>query len=320
LTLYECLDTVHRLMAPFVPFLSEAIYQNLARRVAPEAPPSVHMTRWPMMHPERCDRALLAATEVVQRVVGLGRAARNESRLKIRQPLSRVLVRVPDEAAAQAVLRHADQVLEELNIKAIELIPRDAELVTYRIKPNLPVVGKRYGKLIPAIREYLSAADGVAIAAAAARGETQRFRVAGQDVELGPDALLIETESAQGFACAEDSGFLVGLDTRLDDRLRREGLAREVVRAVQDARKQAGLEVSDRIVLHVEGDAGVTAAIDEHRRYIMAETLASEWRAPDGAGVFVTELEEPEFRCTIRLAKWERPPAAIRASDERDPA
>jgi isoleucyl-tRNA synthetase len=182
----------------------------------------------------------------------------------------------------------------------------------------LPVVGKRYGKLIPALREYLSTADGVLIAAAAARGETQRFLVAGQQIELGPDALLIETESAQGFACAEEGGYLVGLDTRLDDSLRREGLAREVIRAVQDARKQAGLEVADRIALHVEGDAGVTAAVEEHRSYIMAETLASEWKPLSSDGVFVTELDEPEFRCTIRLAK--RPPAAIHTSQDRDPA
>jgi isoleucyl-tRNA synthetase len=99
---------------------------------------------------------------------------------------------------------------------------------------------------------------------------------------------------------------MVGLDTRLDEGLRREGLAREIIRAVQDARKQAGLEVSDRIALHVEGDAGIAAAVDEHRRYIMAETLASEWKPQSGAGVFVAELDEPEFRCTIRLAKWER--------------
>jgi isoleucyl-tRNA synthetase len=318
LTLYECLDVVHRLMAPFVPFLSEALYQNLVRQVDSGAPLSVHMTRWPDAHPERCDRALLAETEVVQRVVGLGRAARNESRLKVRQPLARVLVRVPDEAAAEAVRRHSDQILEELNIKAIELIPRDAGLVTYRIKPNLPVVGKRYGKLIPAIRAYLSAADGAALAAAAARGETQRVAIAGQDVELEPGMLLIETESARGFACAEEGGYLVGLDTTLDENLRREGLAREVVRAVQDARKQAGLEVSDRIVLDVDGDTAVAAAVAAHRDYVMAETLTSEWAPLRGAGVFVAQLNEPEFRCTIRLAKVEESASAAAAAADRE--
>jgi isoleucyl-tRNA synthetase len=303
LTLYECLNVVHRLMAPFVPFLSEAMYQNLVRRVDAAAPSSVHMTQWPERRSELCDPALLRETEVVQRVVGLGRAARNESRLKVRQPLARLLVRVPDDAAADAVRRHADQILEELNIKAIELIPRDAELVSYRIKPNLPVVGKRYGKLIPAIREFLNKADGVAIATAAARGETQRFVVAGEPVDLDPLSLLIETESAQGFACAEEGGYLVGLDTTLDDALRREGLARELIRAVQDARKQAGLEVSDRIVLTIDGDAAVLAAIAEHRPYIMAETLASRWDAPPPESVFVAESTETDAAWRLQLAK-----------------
>ncbi|HEY7672561.1 MAG TPA: isoleucine--tRNA ligase [Gammaproteobacteria bacterium] len=305
LTLYECLDVVHRLMAPFVPFLSEAIYQNLVRAARPGAPLSVHMTEWPSARPERCDRELLAQTEIVQRVVGLGRAARNASRLKVRQPLARMLVRVPDDAAAAAVRTHTDQILDELNIKAIELIARDAKLVSYRIKPNLPVLGKRYGKLIPGIREYLSSADGAAIAAGAARGEAHRAVVAGQEVDLEPAMLLIETESATGFACAEDEGYLVGLDTTLDADLRREGLAREIVRAVQDARKEAGFEVSDRIVLGVEGDDAVRMSIKAHRPYIMAETLASEWAWREGGNVFVKRLVEPDFQVEIRIAKVE---------------
>jgi isoleucyl-tRNA synthetase len=214
-----------------------------------------------------------------------------------------MLVRVPDEAAAVAVRTHTDQILDELNIKAIELIPRDAKLVSYRIKPNLPVVGKRYGKLIPAIREYLSSADGAAIAVAAERGEAHRAVIAGQEVELEPAMLLIETESAQGFACAEDEGYLVGLDTTLDADLRREGLAREIVRAVQDARKEAGLEVSDRIVLGVEGDDAVRVSVKAHQPYIMAETLSSEWGWPEGKNVFVKKLTEPDFHVEIRLAK-----------------
>jgi isoleucyl-tRNA synthetase len=233
----------------------------------------------------------------------LGRAARNASRLKVRQPLARMLVRVPDEAAAAAVRTHTDQILDELNIKGIELIPRDAKLVSYRIKPNLPVVGKRYGKLIPAIREYLNAADGAAIAAVAERGAAHRASIAGQEVELTPEMLLIETESARGFACAEGEGYLVGLDTTLDADLRREGLARELVRAVQDARKEAGLEVSDRIVLGVRGDAAVQEAVEAHQAYITAETLASAWAWQEGEKVFVRRFAEPDFQAEIRIAK-----------------
>jgi isoleucyl-tRNA synthetase len=302
LTLYECLETVNRMLAPFVPFVTEAMHQNLVRRVAPGAPVSVHMAEWPRGDERRLDRQLLEQTDVVQRVVGLGRAARNSSKLKVRQPLKRILIRVPDAAAEAAVRRHEDQILDELNVKRIELIARDATLVTYRIKPNLPVIGRRYGKLIPAIREYLAKADGAAIAAAVARGEPQTFVVAGRSLDIQPGDLLVESAAAEGFSCAEEGGYLVGLDTTLDDALRREGLARELVRAVQDARKQAGLEVADRIALYVEGDAAVTAALAEHREYLMTETLASAWRRP-AAGEFVAAQEQGEARWVIRLAR-----------------
>src|SRR5690606_37060207 len=201
-------------------------------------------------------------------------------------------VRVPNDAAEQAVQRHRDQILDELNVKSLELLARDAKLVSYRIKPNLPLLGKRYGKLIPAIREYLAKADAAAIAAAAARGETQHAEIGGQRVELPPEALLIETSSAEGFACAEEAGYLVGLDTTLTDELRREGLARELVRAVQDARKQAGLDVADRIVLEIDGDAAVAEALAAHRDYVMSETLASRWARPSDTHAFVVEQED----------------------------
>jgi isoleucyl-tRNA synthetase len=301
LTLYECLEAVTRLLAPFVPFISEEIYQNLVRAIAPEAPISVHLTTWPDADASRLDRQLLAETAVVQRIVGLGRAARNSSRLKVRQPLARLLVRVPDAAAEAAVLRHEDQILDELNVKRIELVARDATLVSYRIKPNLPVIGKRYGKLIPAIREYLAAADGAAIAAAVARGAVQTFMVAGQELTIEPADLLVESASAEGLACAEEAGYLVGLDTRLNDELRREGLARELVRAVQDARKQAGLEVADRIALLIEGDAAVAAALQHHRDYIMNETLTTSWRRP--AEAYVAEQDQGEAQWVIHLAR-----------------
>jgi isoleucyl-tRNA synthetase len=277
------------------------VYRNLVGRAQPHAPRSVHMAAWPIANPARLDRKLLAETDVVQRVVGLGRAARNASKLKVRQPLARLLVRVPDEAAAAAVRRNTEQILEELNVKALELLAQDATLVSYRIKPNLPVIGKRYGKLIPAIRRYLATADGGAIAAAVAAGRSQRFSIDGHELDIEPGDLLVESSSAEGFASAEEGGYLVGLDTTLTDALRREGLARELIRAVQDARKQAGLEVSDRIALHVEGDAGVEAALHEHRDYVMNETLASRWQRP--ADAFVVSQEQAGASWTIALAR-----------------
>jgi len=297
LTLYECLTVAHKLMAPFVPFLAEHVYQNLVRSVAADAPISVHMSDWPEVNTAYDDEALLYDVGVVQKVVGLARAARGQSGVRTRQPLSRLLVRAPDDAAAQALADHQDQILEELNVKSIEFIARDAGLVNYRIKPNLPKLGKQFGKQLPQIRAALEAADGAAIAGAVAREEGFNIVLPTGELALTGEDVLIETSSAEGYACGEDGGFLTALDTSLTEDLVREGVARELIRTVQESRKQAGLEVSDRIVLGVSGSAGVEAALAEHRDYLMSETLATEWQVGQ---------EDPLFRDgrTLDSEEW----------------
>ena len=373
LTLYECLHTANRLMAPIMPFISEAVHQNLVRGVDEAACLSVHMSYWPKPDPEARDDALLAEIDAVQRVVGLGRAARNRSGLRVRQPLSRLLVRTPGETEAAVLARFDAQILEELNVKALEMLAPDAELVGYRIKPNLPRLGKRYGKRIPAIRAALANADAGAVAAAVAAGRTFAVEIAfpgggisgdassgagssteaaggeilrggrpsgdaaGSEIVSGgessgeaagseavsgagsssagvagsealtfePEDVLVETTSAEGYACAEEGGWLVGLDTVLTEALEREGLARELVRTVQEARKQAGLEVSDRITLRIDGSAEVAAALDAHRDYVMEETLATGWGGADWAPGYSVEHTLGAERWTIGLARVE---------------
>ena len=303
LTLYECLHAAHKLMAPFMPFLAENMYQNLVRGVDPDAPESVHMTAWPEADPQWQNDALLFDIDVVQKVVGLARAARVQSGIRTRQPLARLLVRAPSDAAARALEAHQEQILEELNVKAIEFIARDAGLVSYRIKPNLPRIGKQYGKLIPAIRAALAEADGGAIASAAASGETFEITVGDRTITLGGDDVLIETSSAEGYACAEDSGYLTALDTTLNDDLINEGFARDIVRSVQDARKQAGLEVSDRIALGISGTAAVEKALSVHREYIMSETLATIWDVGQSKPLFSEQRELGDEVWTIEFRK-----------------
>ena len=303
LTLYECLKAAHMLMAPFVPFLAENVYQNLVRSVDADAPESVHMATWPVADPAWRNDDLLRDIGVVQKVVGLGRAARGQSGVRTRQPLSRLLVRAPSDAASSALDSHKDQILEELNVKDVEFIARDAGLVSYRIKPNLPVLGKRYGKLIPAIRQALESTDGAVIAGAAARGDTFSIEAGGETLELGGDDVLIETSSAEGYACAEDAGYLTALDTTLDDELVNEGFARELVRSVQDARKQAGLEVSDRIVLGISGSDAVEKALAAHRRYIMNETLAVEWEVGQADAIYTDERAMGSESWTLEFRK-----------------
>ena len=303
LTLYECLVIAHKLMAPFVPFLAENVYQNLVRSVQPSAPESVHMTDWPLANPTWKNDALLFAIGVVQKVVGLGREARNESGIRIRQPLAKLLVRAPNDEAAAALDAHQDQLLEELNIKAVEFIARDADIVSYRIKPNLPILGKTHGKEIPAIRKALDAADGAAIAGAVARGESYVIDIPSGKLALNADNVLIETSSAKGYTCAEDVGYLAALDTTLTDALLDEGVAREIVRSVQDARKQAGLEVSDRIVLGVSGSAAVEKSLATHRDYVMHETLAINWQVGQAKPLFTIERQADNSTWTIEITR-----------------
>ena len=305
LTLYECLDGLHRLMAPFVPFIAEHVYQNLVRSIDSDAPVSVHMSSWPEVDPSRDDETLLADIGVVQKVVGLARAARGQSGVRTRQPLSRLLVRVPDDRAAAALESHRDQVLEELNVKEMEFIARDAGLVNYRIKPNLPRLGKQYGKLVPLVRQALQDADGAAIAGATARGETFDIDIDGETISLGAEDVLVETSSAEGYACGEDAGFLTALDTTLTPELEREGLAREMIRTVQEARKQAGLAVSDRIVLGISGSAGVDEALAEYRAYLMTETLAVEWEVGQSNPLWKEERKLDAEHWTIEISKSE---------------
>ena len=303
LTLFECLHTVNRLMAPVMPFITETVHQNLVRGVDAAAPLSVHMSEWPVPDPAARDDSLIAEIDVVQRVVGLGRAARNSSGVRVRQPLSRLLVRIPDEASGAYVARHEAQILEELNVKAVEMLAADAELLNYRVKPNLPRIGKRFGKRVPVIREALGAADGSAIAVAVAAGRTFDLEAGGEVITFEPEDVLVESTSAEGYACAEEGGYLVGLDTTLTEALEREGLARELVRTVQEARKQAGLDVSDRIALRIEGTPEVAAALDAHRAYVMEETLATGWGGTDWSPAYAVEHSLGAGRWTIGLAR-----------------
>ena len=277
LTLFECIDLCHRVMAPFTPFLSEAVYRNLhrARDRGRDIPQSVHLTEWPAWDAARLDRQLVFEMDIVQQVVGLGRAAREDSRVRVRQPLSRMLISIADQDARAAIKKHARQIEEELNIKSVEFIAEDAGLVGYEIKPNFPTLGKRYGKLMPAIKAALGEADGARIAARVAACENFSLAINGVEVTFEPGDLRVHTTSAEGYACARAERLLVALDTSLNEDLVVEGIAREIVRTVQDARKSAGLEIADRISLAITGSARVQAALRRHREYIMGETLAA---------------------------------------------
>ena len=304
LTLFECIDLCARLMAPFMPFLSDAVYRNL-HGADKDAPESVHLTEWPRFDEARLNAQLVFEMDMVQRAVGLGRSAREESRVRVRQPLPRMRISAADAAARAALEKHEAQIREELNIKRVEFIGAgaDAEIVRYAVEPNFSALGKRHGKRMPAIKAALAKADGARIKAQLDAGETFAVEIGGEKIEFAPEDIKVRTTSAPGYACARDETLLVALDTEISEELRVEGIARELVRAVQDARKSAGLEVSDRIDLAVTGSARVEAALREHRGHIMSETL-SESLSPDiTRGGFEAERKLGEDEWRIVLAK-----------------
>jgi isoleucyl-tRNA synthetase len=298
-TLHECLSCVTLLLAPFVPFLSESLYQCLVRAVDASAPDSVHLAKWPSMDVRAVDAGLLEAMRAAQTAVDLGRQARATAKIKTRQPLPIAYVRARRTTDDESLRRFRTIVLEELNVKDVKVVGLDAQFIEYALRPNLPRLGPRFGKKLGALRAALDAADARAVATAVAAGETFQVSANGEAFTLEPEDVLVDSKSAQGFAFAESDGMLVALDTRIDRPLLLEGIAREIVRSVQDARKAAGLDISDRIRLRLKADGDAAEAVETWRDYIAEQTLAIEL---NGA-VFTPTFETDADSWTVELAR-----------------
>lgn len=308
-TLYTCLVTLSKVLAPFIPFVAEEIYHNLVLTKAPAANASVHMATWPQSTPAWRNDDLVASIGVIQSVVGLGRAARRSAALKVRQPLPAMLVRVPS-AVAQGVTAFVADIRDELNIKDVQWLSTGATFIDYRFKPNLRVVGKKYGKLVPALTEALKALTGDtarAHAVAVESGATFDLMVDGTLLTIAPDEVLVETSSPEGYAVAEENGVLVALDTTLTPDLVAEGIAREVVRYIQDARKNAGFAIADRIHVSIDGVKGhpeLEATIATWSDYMCGETLADSLAlAKPAVGAHVETLELDDITLTIGVTQ-----------------
>ena len=288
-TLHITLITLTRTLAPMLPFLSEELYQNLVRAVDPAAPESVHLTGYPTFQLAEKDspafqsnvKHLLRNVEIVRRVVNLGRAARKSAGVRVRQPLGRVLVAIPQTEDREALLQLQNEVLDELNVKTLEVIDSSTRLLDYQVKPNLRLLGPRLGKQLPALRRMLEQLDqstATAIAQAVEQGQTVELQLDGETITLNADELLIETAALEGYAVAQEAGLQVALDTTLTEELHREGMARDLVRAIQDVRKNAGLALSDRITLYVSHHNSIESVLAEWEVYVRNETLAEHLR------------------------------------------
>jgi isoleucyl-tRNA synthetase len=292
-TLHECLTALAALLAPFVPFLADEMYQNLVRSVDPEARDSVHLSDFPSVNPDAVEEGLSADMTAVLDIVKLGHAARQEAAIKVRQPLPALLVYARDSAKLDAVLRMRDLVMDELNVKDIQPLTDPGDVVAYDVRPNLSLLGPKYGKRLGAIRNALGAADPAEVARHVEAGRQCTLTLDdGGTIDLEPEELLVDLTKRAGYAAAQGDIGTVVLDTSLTPDLIDEGVARDFVRAVQDARKRAGFEIEDRIELHYVADPSVANALKVHEQEVAAETLAINVVAQSDLGA--SDAVEPE--------------------------
>ena len=286
-TLYMCLTTLARVLAPFMPYVSEAMYQNLVVDQVGGAE-SVHLARWPDYDPAMVDEQLLRTMRRVLEVAHRGRAARRATGIRIRQPLSEVLVQ--QTAADGDVRAFEDDLREELNVQQIRVLGPGDAVVGYRIKPNPALLGKKYGRLLPMIRSALAGLDQPSAAEMArlvAARQPVSIEVDGQQLHLRPEELTVEPTSPEGYAVSGDGGVLVALNTTITPALRLQGQARDLVRAIQDGRKSLDLSIVERIEVVIptgDDEPAVRTLLDVHGDYIRRETLADDVRLGDPSG------------------------------------
>ena len=296
-TLYTVLLTLSKLLAPYIPFMTETIYRNLAVGHLTGAPESVHLCDFPVADLSKVDKELEAGMDEVESVVQLGRAARNAASLKVRQPLSRCLVkgkRLSDEIA--------QLIKNELNVKAVEFVDDASAFTTYNLKPQMRTLGKKYGKLLGKIGERLKTLDGNEVVATFERGETLKFELEGTPIELEKDDVLTSLTQKPGFEAQSEGDYTVVLDTNLTPELIDEGFLREVISKVQTMRKDADFEVTDRIALSYQTSERLSAVIEKGKEDLMRAVLAlSVENRPAADGEIVREQNINGEKATLGI-------------------
>ncbi|CAN5616239.1 isoleucine--tRNA ligase [soil metagenome] len=306
-TLWECLVATAKLTAPYTPFIADEIYSNITAPIE-DAPDSVHLADWPLPDDALKDESLRTRMALVRRLVALGRAARTDAGVRVRQPLERAIVVIP---ATEVDELHGLEslVCEELNVRSIEPATAIEELVSYSVKPNFKVLGPRLGARVKDVATALQRANAREIVSSVTEHGSATVAADGADVALSADELDIRVQGREGFSLAQDGPYGVALDLDITPDLRAEGMAREVTRALQDLRKSLDLRVEDRIELWMSAsEPGVAAALEAHRAAIAEEVLATETHISETppADAVVDEVKLDHGAVTIALRRAPR--------------
>ncbi|MCB9157170.1 MAG: isoleucine--tRNA ligase [Caldilineaceae bacterium] len=303
-TLYHVLVKLTRLLAPMTPFVTEQIYQNLVRSANAGAYESIHHTSWPAVDTAAINETLIEQVDLARRVASLGLSARTSASLKVRQPLAKVLVHVSD-GKAELSDDLIETVAEELNVKEFQFVNDAGALVSYKVLPNNKLLGPKFGAEFPRVRAALGALDPDAVAAQVNAGEAVTIMLDDEPVALSADEVLVQSDAAEGLVVASEKGVTVAIDSVITPELEQEGLARELVRRIQQLRKDAGLEISDRIALYVSGAEATKAVVGGFSEYLQAETLATQL---ESNGAVPADAAQTEFKLgdedvTVALVK-----------------
>lgn len=299
-TLYECLLTISKVIAPFVPFLAETLWQNLAGVFGDRALESVHLCDYPGFDPTAIDESLSQQMQLLREIASFGRAARMDAKLKVRQPLQKVEVILADSKHQAWLEAHNALLRDELNVKQIEYTKDATKYITYLVQPNFKRLGPRVGKHMPAVKQALAGADAAALLAQLNADGKVSLAIGGDIVELDNEDIQVRLQAKAGWAAAQGRQCVVVLATDLTPQLIREGLARDVVRLIQDRRKELDCQYIDRIEVGIVLSAGeLRKAIEENCAYIMAETLAVELHFHAIAGCEGVEHEIGQTKVTL---------------------
>ena len=271
MTLYKVLVTLCKVSAPFVPFITEEMYQNLVVSFDDKAPESIHLCNWPEYDVELVDEKLEKEMDMAYSIVKLGRSARNGANIKNRQPLSKMLI-----STTSLPEYYGDIIKDELNIKSVEFGSDLSQYVNFEIKPNLPVLGKAYGKLIPGIRKEIAQRNQMELAQTIQNGGVVSINVSGSEIVLNGENLLVTMQGLQGFAFSGEGEIGVVLDTTITEELKEEGHLREIISKIQNMRKESGFEVADKIKLYVAKNDMLLQIVKKFEGTIKRETLALE--------------------------------------------
>jgi isoleucyl-tRNA synthetase len=269
------LITLVKLLSPFTPFVSEEVYQNLVRSVDPNAPVSIHHCKWPSADQSLIDNEITSSMDLAIQACSLGHSARNDVGIKLRQPLSKAII-VSDEANLERLRTMKEIIKDEVNVKELDFGVSKQQILEVKLKLRPQLLGSKYGKAYPTIRSRIESMDQTSLASRILNGQNIEFETDDRPIIITPAEVEVTSTAKKGFKVVEEGPITFALNIEITDDLRNEGLARDIVRRIQNQRKEAGFEISEEIAVYYKAGPRITRVFKEFATYIAAETLAKK--------------------------------------------